>query len=450
MESSQFSDSQPRFETIEQVDSQGATCDTYRVKLYGKLHFLKRLKPQYAGDIRYQEALRKEFETGYRLEHPNLARYISLSDDEILMEYVDGDTLTQWLGTNPDYFKNREHTEKFIRQLLDVIGYLHNHQVLHLDLKPDNIMLTHIGNDVKLIDLGGCYTDTFPDTTGHTPRYAAPEQLSGGAVDERTDIYTIGMILENMPIHRKYNKVIAKCKAQTPDDRYNTISELHDALFLKKDNRFWVLLLTFCVILIFGYLFLTNHLQHPVEITEQQIDSKNEEPVIVQTDKEQPVATQGKIADTIQRIQSVVSNRDNIAFVGKDTMTSQNNLVVETSEHPAPIKGELSEEEKAFLSQPHLKIATDDEFNLYQNKLDFYYSEVNAFLNDSANLKRFPSLVSYRREYQNLISKAREKMKTDDWFYPLFNSPMNPISSYTRKYNEAIAHKAFINGNKLP
>ena len=76
MESSQFSDNQSRFDAIEQMESQGATCDTFRVKLYGKLHFLKRLKAEYAGDIRYQEALRKEFETGYRLEHPNLVRYL--------------------------------------------------------------------------------------------------------------------------------------------------------------------------------------------------------------------------------------------------------------------------------------------------------------------------------------------------------------------------------------
>ena len=75
MDSSQFSANQPRFEAIEQMDTQGATCDTFRVKLYGKLHFLKRLKSEYAGDIRYQEALLKEFETGYRLEHPNLVRY---------------------------------------------------------------------------------------------------------------------------------------------------------------------------------------------------------------------------------------------------------------------------------------------------------------------------------------------------------------------------------------
>ena len=86
MDSSQFSDNQPRFEAIEQVESQGATCNTFRVKLYGKLHFLKRLKVEYAGDIRYQEALRKEFETGYRLEHPNLVRYLSLDKDSRLFQ----------------------------------------------------------------------------------------------------------------------------------------------------------------------------------------------------------------------------------------------------------------------------------------------------------------------------------------------------------------------------
>ena len=146
MESSQFSDNQSRFDAIEQMESQGGTCDTFRVKLYGKLHFLKRLKAEYAGDIRYQEAFRKEFETGYRLEHPNLVRYLSLDKDGILMEYVDGETLSQRLTKNPDYFKQRKNSDKLIRQLLSALQYLHNHQVLHLDLKPDNILLTRLPN----------------------------------------------------------------------------------------------------------------------------------------------------------------------------------------------------------------------------------------------------------------------------------------------------------------
>ena len=226
MDSSQFSDNQPRFDAIEQMESQGATCDTFRVKVYGKLHFLKRLKAEYAGDIRYQEALRKEFETGYRLEHPNLVRYLSLDKDSILMEYVEGETLSQRLAKNPDYFKQPRHTDKLVRQLLGVLDYLHSHQVLHLDLKPDNILLTHINDDVKLIDLGFCYTDTFADTQGHTNAFAAPEQKEGGAVDVRSDIYAFGRILELLPDHFLYNKVIARCTAENPSARYQSIDEI--------------------------------------------------------------------------------------------------------------------------------------------------------------------------------------------------------------------------------
>ena len=226
MDSSQFSDNQSRFDAIEQVESQGATCDTFRVKLYGKLHFLKRLKAEYAGDIRYREALRKEFETGYQLEHPNLVRYLSLDKNGILMEYVDGETLSQRLAKNPDYFNEQKHTDKFVRQLLGVLGYLHSHQVLHLDLKPENILLTHINDDVKLIDLGFCRTDAFVDTQGYTSGFAAPEQLSGGEVDVRTDIYAFGKILALLPNHSLYNKVIARCTAENPSARYQSIDEI--------------------------------------------------------------------------------------------------------------------------------------------------------------------------------------------------------------------------------
>lgn len=237
MDSSQFTDSQSRYETIEQMETQGATCDTFRVKLYGKLHFLKRLKVEHVGDIRYQEALRKEFETGYRLEHPNLVRYLSLDNNSILMEYVDGETLSQRLASHPDYFKNRKNTDKFVRQLLDVLGYLHSHQVLHLDLKPDNILLTHINDDVKLIDLGCCYTDTFTDTTGRTESYAAPEQLAGNKTDVRTDIYALGKILKLLPSHHIYNKVIARCTAENPSDRYQSIKEVEKAINSKSRSN---------------------------------------------------------------------------------------------------------------------------------------------------------------------------------------------------------------------
>ena len=274
MDSSQFSDNQPRFEAIEQMETQGATCDTFRVKLYGKLHFLKRLKSEYAGDIRYQEALRKEFETGYRLEHPNLVRYLSLDKDDILMEYVDGETLSQRLTKNPDYFKQRKNTDKLVRQLLSVLQYLHSHQVLHLDLKPDNILLTHINDDVKLIDLGFCYTDTFADTQGHTKAFAAPEQKAGGVVDVRSDIYAFGKILELLPDHSIYNKVIARCTAERPEDRYQSVEEILHTINHQRRYFLWVAIIVFCAALLFaGLALLTHQKSEPAAFEKMVVDS---------------------------------------------------------------------------------------------------------------------------------------------------------------------------------
>ena len=274
MDASQFSDNQPRFEAIEQMETQGATCDTFRVKLYGKLHFLKRLKPEYAGDIRYQEALRKEFETGYRLEHPNLVRYLSLDKDGILMEYVDGETLSQRLAKNLDYFKQRKNTDKLVRQLLSVLQYLHSHQVLHLDLKPDNILLTHINDDVKLIDLGFCYTDTFADTQGHTNAFAAPEQLAGEKVDARSDIYAFGKILELLPDHSIYNKVIARCTAEHPEDRYQSVEEIMHAINHQRRYFLWVAVIVFCAALLsVGLALLTHQKNEPAVIEKMVVDS---------------------------------------------------------------------------------------------------------------------------------------------------------------------------------
>jgi serine/threonine protein kinase len=449
VESSQFSDSGSRFEAVEQLEAQGATCDTYRVKLYGKLHFLKRLKPEVAGDIRYQEALRKEFETGYQLEHPNLVRYISLDDDYILMEYVDGETLSTRLATQPDYFRNRKNTDKFLHQLLDVVGYLHSHQVLHLDLKPDNILLTRIGSDVKLIDLGCCYTDTFPDTTGRTVAFAAPEQLTGGVVDVRTDIYAIGRILECLPDHNIYNKVIARCTAPDPTTRYQTISDLQDALSARRPHTFWPVLMLLVVVLSIGYFIFTRQ-QQAAEVTGPQkeiiiekpetINAREDVQIVEQNKKETAPIEQQETASIDQQETSPIEQQEKATIEQRGT----------TPEVLGPIKSELSEEEKAFLSQPHLHIATSEEFERYKRQLDEYYREANAFLDDTANFQRYPSHISYLRRYQEIIQMTRERIETDEWFRPLYKSPMNPISSYTRKYKEDLEHRAFVNGNKLP
>lgn len=310
MDSSQFSVNQRSYESMEPLDTQGATCDTFRVKLYGKLHFLKRLKPEFANDIRHQEAFRKEFETGYRLEHPSLVRYISMSDDGILMEYIDGETLTQYLANNPDYFKDRKNTDKFLRQLLDSVGYLHSHQVLHLDLKPDNILLTHINNDVKLIDLGCCYTDTFSDTQGRTNRYAAPEQLACESVDVRTDIYAIGKILELLPASSIYNKEIARCTAPDPSARYQSVDEiLHDIDHQRRYYRYVALFVAIVAVLAVCIALLT-HQQDTAPVVQES-----------PTDPIASMQTDSMPKDTLQPVVPISVNKPDQNTKNKDEQT---------------------------------------------------------------------------------------------------------------------------------
>ena len=310
MDSSQFSANQSHFESIEWVESQGATCDTFRVKVFGKLHFLKRLKAEYTGDIRYQEALRKEFETGYRLEHPNLVRYISLTDDGILMEYVDGETLSQLIASNPDYFREKKHTDKFVRQLLGVLGYLHNHQVLHLDLKPDNILLTHINHDVKLIDLGFCYTDTFEDTQGHTNSFAAPEQLSGEKVDVRSDIYAFGKVLEQLPDPTIYKKVIARCTVENPDGRYQSVDDILLELNHQRQYYRYVALFVAIVAILAVIIALLTHRQDVAPMIQE-----------TPTDSIASIQTDSMPKDTLQPVVPISVNKPDQNTKNKDEQT---------------------------------------------------------------------------------------------------------------------------------
>lgn len=248
MDSSSFSDKQLSFPDAELLPVSGSTCDCYRVRYYGKLHFLKRLKPELRTDPRYVSALHKEFETGFKLDHPHLVRYVEKGDDYLLTEYVDGETLKQFTESHPDFFKNRKNINQFLTQLLDVVGYLHQHQIVHLDLKPDNILITRIGQNVKLTDLGFCYSDVFTDTMGRTDQYAAPEQLQGEKVDARTDIYAIGKILETLHLPYIYNKVVKRCTQFEPANRYQTTEEMLQALTRNSKLYRMVLAIVICMI----------------------------------------------------------------------------------------------------------------------------------------------------------------------------------------------------------
>lgn len=160
-------------EPLPEVSGSTSTCAM--VRLQGRRLFMKRLRPALAGHPRYVALMRKEYETGIQLHHANLVQYVSMGEDGegtyLLTEFVDGETLAQRMA---DDTRPHIHIQKVFTQLLDCLGYLHSHQVVHLDLKPDNILLTRIGETIKLIDLGFCYTDSYDLTMGRNAVYSAP------------------------------------------------------------------------------------------------------------------------------------------------------------------------------------------------------------------------------------------------------------------------------------
>ncbi len=179
----------------------------YRAKRYGRWFILKGLPSELQNLADYQNQQEREFLIGIQLVHPNIVATYSLETVPtlgrcIVIESVDGITLSQWLLTQPA----KKARQRAMDQLLDAIDYLHTHQLVHHDLKPDNILITRNGNNLKLIDFGLSITD---DTASSEPN------------DLQDDFSHIAdlMLLFRLPAQRN---IIARCR----QSRYRNISAL--------------------------------------------------------------------------------------------------------------------------------------------------------------------------------------------------------------------------------
>lgn len=229
----------------------------FRAKRYGKWFVLKGLKPEYSTNPFYRELLDKEFELGMMLSHPNVVTFYgkehdTVAGDCIVMECIDGVTLSDFLATNP----SSDIVMKVIGEILSAMSYFHGLQVLHRDIKPSNILVTRNGNNVKIIDFG------FSDTDSHailkqpagTARYAAPEQVEGNAtLDNRADIYSFGVVLNDIVTatgFRGCSAVVRKCTQTNRKKRYGSATEILAAI--KSRRKMMVVLPVIVMLLIIG------------------------------------------------------------------------------------------------------------------------------------------------------------------------------------------------------
>lgn len=212
----------------------GGTADCYKISLRNRFYLVKRPKTIYADNAEYLQLFHKEFDLGIQLDHPNIVRYYDLGKDDkgifIRMDYVDGENLTTFVQQNPDYFRKRSHRQQFIDELLGAIAYMHAHEMLHLDIKPQNILITRHGQHVKLIDLGFAWTQAYRSHNGCSKDFCAPEQLdtTAGSISPATDIYAIGKVFDLFGLAPK--SIVARCTKETAQQRFQNIEALQKAL----------------------------------------------------------------------------------------------------------------------------------------------------------------------------------------------------------------------------
>lgn len=135
-------------------------CLIYCGVRYDRRFLIKALRPEHRALTGYRQMQQREFRIGIALSHPNIATTYSLEPvgglgECIIQEYIEGQTLTEWLTMKPSWSAR----ERIARQLQSALDYLHAHQLTHRDLKGDNILITRNGSNVKLIDFGLSETD---------------------------------------------------------------------------------------------------------------------------------------------------------------------------------------------------------------------------------------------------------------------------------------------------
>ena len=229
---------------------------------------IKILPRHYASDPNFIHRFAREAKVIAGLEHPNILPVYDFGAEEgytyLVMRLVETGTLSGLLQGQP---MDLAEVEALITQIADALDYAHAHGVIHRDVKPSNVLIDSLGRCL-LTDFGlakvllSVSMFTSSGTFLGTPKYASPEQCLGKELDQRSDIYSLGVILYEMatgrppfdaetpmgivvkhihdplPMPRKINpalpeaveRVILKALAKEPGDRYASAGELAKAL----------------------------------------------------------------------------------------------------------------------------------------------------------------------------------------------------------------------------
>lgn len=284
-----------------------------RAKRYGRWWLLKGLNRQVANEVAYQQRLRKELELLMQLQHPFVVAAAGLEHvddigDCIVMEYVEGKTLKEWLqAAHP-----RKERRRVAMEMAEAVGYIHSKGIVHRDLKPENIIITSNGDNVKLIDFGLADTDshTILKQPAGTLKYMAPEQMQTAVADVRNDIYSLGVIFSLMNL--KWSTITRRCQLPL-ERRYQNVSDLMDAI-KKRERRNSVLAWAFIILLVLALAIMVYAQSVRVGELSQQVDSSQQDQVGMQTRIQGTVSSLndslGKVTTAYQKLQQKQQAQD--------------------------------------------------------------------------------------------------------------------------------------------
>ncbi len=198
-----------RYEIIEKVGGGGmGIVYKAKCKLLNRYVAVKVLRDEFVSDEQFIKNFRKESQAAASLSHPNIVGIYDVGVEEgeehdihyIVMEYIDGRTLNEIIKEKGNL--SPKETIDYSIQIAEAIEHAHKNHIIHRDIKPHNIMVTKDGR-IKVTDFGIARAATSSTLTATSSvvgsvHYFSPEQARGGFTDEKSDIYSLGIVMYEM------------------------------------------------------------------------------------------------------------------------------------------------------------------------------------------------------------------------------------------------------------
>ncbi|MED1469578.1 Stk1 family PASTA domain-containing Ser/Thr kinase [Bacillus salipaludis] len=229
---------------------------------------VKILRLDFANDEEFIRRFHREAQSATSLVHPNIVSIYDVGEEDsiyyIVMEYVDGQTLKQYIQGRSAL--HMEEAIDIMKQLTSAISHAHQNHIIHRDIKPHNILIDRNGN-VKITDFGiamalSATSITQTNSVLGSVHYLSPEQARGGMANRKSDIYSLGIVMFELltgrlpfsgesavsialkhlqsetPSVRRWNanipqsveNIVLKATAKDPFHRYNSVEEMEEDL----------------------------------------------------------------------------------------------------------------------------------------------------------------------------------------------------------------------------